>query len=81
MKSNEEIYADVVDIIENYFENIIDHHFDGDAEVFDAETEVNILRCFLEVGAAKLYNVTNPSEFNDIVDSVCEDVAEEYVLN
>jgi len=81
MRSNQQLYIEMSEIIDTYKEEIIENDLGGDDISYDEDTEDNFLRCFTEVLCAKYVDTFGQAELRDMLNSIMEDMEEELISN
>ena len=81
MRSNQQLYTEMSEIIDTYKEEIIENDLGGDDISYDEDTEDNFLRCFIEVLCAKYVDTFGQAELRDMLNSIMEDMEEELISN
>jgi hypothetical protein len=81
MRSNQQLYTEMSEIIDTYKEEIIENDLGGDDISYDEDTEDNYLRCFIEVLCAKYVDTFGQAELRDMLNSIMEDMEEELISN
>jgi hypothetical protein len=81
MRSNQQLYTEMSEIIDTYKEEIIENDLSDDDISYDEDTEDNYLRCFIEVLCAKYVDTFGQTELRDMLNSIMEDMEEELISN